>query len=481
MPVLDHIIGAVSPERALRREASRQVLNSLSGGVSRDVGKDSYAPSSLSYKASEREGRLRGTPRDRCRVADVKSMVGRAIVDRKVDNVIGRGMTLRPQTGAEDFDREASERFAAWIETAEITGMYPGPELQRVFYRNTLRDGACSLALLDINGEPKLQLILDDLIGQNLVTAGGIYEGVEVSRYGRPLALHVGNAVDTPSVRVRIRDAVWMPHDLRPGSWRGRPLLYPVLDDLARLDEYVDAVVTCARMAAVFGLIFRSNSPGDQLSNLPLLQQQGPGGEDKRAVTLQNGMVRYVGSRDDVAQVQPQQPMQQTPDFISCLMRLIGNAVNMPLEIVALDFSRVNFHSARASFQQFYRHCRTEQQRFGGPNGLGKVYRWWVARSVAAGVFTSPVPNNFMAHEWRGDEWPSVKRLEDLQASHLACEIGLSSPQREADALNLDFAKLVAEREEAQRMNVDAGLLTPESNHTRPPTPEEAGQNADEE
>jgi hypothetical protein len=125
---------------------------------------------------------------------------------------------------------------------------------------------------------------------------------------------------------------------------------------MAHLDRYVDGVSLAAWMATVMGIIFKQNNAGRQLAALPTLANSQ--GVQQKAITFERGMVKYIGTDEDVAQVQASQPMQQTPEFIRTMYRMLGQPFDMPLEIIAKDMSTCNFASARIGLLPFYRTCR---------------------------------------------------------------------------------------------------------------------------
>jgi hypothetical protein len=57
--------------------------------------------------------------------------------------------------------------------------------------------------------------------------------------------------------------------------------------------------------------------------------------------------------------------MQQTPEFIRTMFRMLGQPFDMPLEVIAKDMSTCNFASARIGLLPFYRTCRVKAARFG--------------------------------------------------------------------------------------------------------------------
>jgi hypothetical protein len=58
-------------------------------------------------------------------------------------------------------------------------------------------------------------------------------------------------------------------------------------------------------------------------------------GVQQKAITLEGGMLKVLGTEESVFQVDAKQPMVQTPEFLRALIRIICLAFDMPLEIGA--------------------------------------------------------------------------------------------------------------------------------------------------
>jgi capsid protein len=204
----------------------------------------------------------------------------------------------------------------------------------------------------------------------------------------------------------------------------------------------VDAVIIAARMAAVFGLVFKEESASKQFSGLGTLPNSQ--GNQQKAVTLENGSVKYIGAGSDVVQVNPQQPMQQTPDFIRAICRLIGAPFDMPLELVSKDMSQVNFSSARIGLIGYYRACRARQKAFRS-RCLMRIYRWWLSREVKMGRFLAKVPAEFWPHRFMAEGWDYTDPVSEGQADLLLIDAGLKTRAMAAAERGRDWEEMQIE------------------------------------
>jgi lambda family phage portal protein len=480
---LDRTIGWLSPQRQVERLKARVALNEFNmtyrGGVATRLDRGWAAtPSGITVQTmAEHTGLV--SMRERARKVDRDNPVGHGMLNRLVDNVIGEGMTLQARTESADFNKEAEEKWRAFWEAPEVTGLFTGPELERITYREHERDGDVGWILVSRNNQSRLQLVRADQIStpdtkqsQSPKTSGQIHNGVEVNSVGRPTAFHILNGDEYGKrkwERIDARDFVYLPRLKRGNQVRGEPCFAQVFPQLDQLDGFVDAVTTAARMAAVFGLVFKQSNSGTVLSGLPTVTNSQ--GNQQRAVTLENGSIKYIGQDDEVAQVQASQPMQQTPDFVRLLLRLIGLPMDMPLELVLYDFSQVNFSSARASLLQFYRAMRPRQRSF-ATRAMSRTYRWWISREVKNGTFTTRVPNDFFPHEFMPRGWQWVDPVKEAQAILLQIDAGLTTRQRELKSMGIDPEELLAEQVADMQARELAKLPPIFSTLTRDPTPE---------
>jgi capsid protein len=164
-------------------------------------------------------------------------------------------------------------------------------------------------------------------------------------------------------------------------------------------------------------------------------------GEQQKAVTIENGMVKYIGQQDDVVQVQAQQPMNQTPDFIRAILRLIGLPFDMPLELVAKDMSQVNFASARIGLIGYYRACRARQIAF-STRCLSRIYQWWIAREIKMGRFVTAAPADAWSHRFMAQGWDYTDPVSEAQADQLQIDMGIKTPQMAAAERGRDWEEM---------------------------------------
>ncbi|HVV71807.1 MAG TPA: phage portal protein, partial [Verrucomicrobiae bacterium] len=308
---IDRVIAYVSPAAGARRMLARDYLATYRGAVATRTG--NRFDRSSSYRLGKPvDRRALASMRDRARQTYRDNPIGRSLLNTEVDNVIAEGMTLQANTLSKEFNAEAEDRFPVWMEVADIRGMLSGGELQRSIYRASRRDGDVGVVLVSApGGVSRLQTIPADLIcndnfGPDLPNR---VDGVEVDDAASPVAFNILDQDEFGKrkwSRILADDFVFLAHPTEELMVRGETCYSTIFELLHQLDGYVDAVIIAARMAAIFGLIFKEDTASKQYSGLPTLANSQ--GQQQKAVTLENGMAKYIGSSSDIVQVQAQQP-----------------------------------------------------------------------------------------------------------------------------------------------------------------------------
>lgn len=484
LPFYESFLQRHFPSWHARRESARaeSAMSSYRRSVATRVGRQFGR--SRSVKAGTRAERWQlGKMRDRGRQLYRENPIARSLADKESQYVVGNGFTLQLKSDSVDWNKEVEARWYKWLETADVRGMFTGEELQKLGWTQTRVDGDGGFILRGKGYTSQLQYIPGDLISTPRERIGdqNIFDGVEVDDAMKPIAFHIED-IDQDGKRTWSRiaadDFVYVAHLNNPLDARGCTAYLTIFDILEQLEGYIDAVAIAARMAAIFGLIFKEENPGKQVGALPG-RATGSDGKEYRAITLEGGMVKYVGKEGDVAQVQASQPMQQTPDFIRALFRLAGLPFDMPLEIAAQDLSQVNFSGARVGLMGFYRACIGKETKYKAH--WSRIFRWWLSRErkfAAAGVvepFKATEPANWWEHELHGQERELNDRLAEAQADFLEIEMGVKSPQQVTARRAGDWQDVQKEKAEALKLLENLGLPTNiRSNNTRDalaPTP----------
>lgn len=463
MNLIDRAIGYLSPRWAFERQQFRTAMNSYKQGASTRLA-ESFAMAQGFRFGTEADRRKIVTARDRAYECYDNNPVAAALVDTETDNVIGDGLNYQPNTSSKAWNVEAKDRYYEWLETCSVRGgdIHAGCEIQRLLWQQSRIAGDIGWILVSRGSDSYIQIVP----AENICTPDGraadnsIYDGIKYDTWGRPLEFYVLTYDERTPRRqfatVPARDFVYLPHFTKSNQARPASCFVTIFDLLAHLDRYVDGVSLAAWMATVMGIIFKQNNASKQLAALSTLTNSQ--GDAQKAITFENGMVKYIGTDEEVAQVQPHQPMQQTPDFIRAMFRMIGQPFRMPLEVIAMDMSTCNFASARIGLLPFYRSCRIKAARFG--SRWSRTIRWWLSRERQRAdgdpkKWKTAFPPDFWKHELLVNAWDYTDPVSEAQADLLQIDMGTKSTQMVIEERGRDGAAILQQRKEWETTTED--------------------------
>jgi capsid protein len=475
--ILDRFIGYVSPKWGMEREAWRSARASYKGGIPTRRSESWGSSDQFRFESAGSRQQLMDA-RNRAVNAYQNNPVARTLVQTECDNVIGDGLNYQPTSDDDAWNKEAKDRYYEWLEQCTVRGpdILSGCEFQRMAWEQSRVAGDVGWILVAQGPESRVQMVPsesivtpDDAMGDE-----SIFDGIRFDALGRPVTYYV--KYDDERGRrsfegIGARDFVFLSHMTKPNQARGVTCYMTIFDLLANLDRYVDGVGLAAWMATVFGLIYKDASATKQLSGLPFTTNSG--GNQQRALRIEQGMVKYMAPEGEVVQVDAKQPMQQTPEFIRAMYRMLGQPFDMPLEVIAKDMSACTFASARIGLLPFYRSCRIKAGRFG--SRWSRTIKWWLSREQHRAQddpkrWRTKFPANYWSHDLFVNEWPYTDPVSEVQGDMLQCDMGIKSKQMVIAERGRDAAQIIADREQWEA-DTD-GLPEVHSTMTRDPTPE---------
>ncbi|MCA3006607.1 MAG: phage portal protein [Planctomycetaceae bacterium] len=407
--------------------------------------------------------------------------LGRALIGRLVDFVLGRGHSPQATTASKGWNDQAERVWAEWAETAGLD------EALELAYRGALVDGDCALLMLDDGG---VQVVEADQIttpksgGGTVITkvvvvkagdkTGGepgnvINAGVEMTPTGTVVAIHVaewegdGSKLSETTRRIVCGPdgpALLLRRRTRASQVRGEPLLAATVDTFEHLERFTEATVVAARMAACTGAAIKTEYPAlTQASMLGATGEPNSRGQQQRALSWEPGMVWHLKPGESLEQVRPEQPTGEFSDFVRTLIRIAGTDSGLPLEVCLLDFSQANFHSSRSAMGVMYRFIEREQKRL-QREVLAPLYRWVMRRAVAAGTLPGNV--DMLRHRWMAPGRPVLDPQAEVAAAIQAVDANMRTKEDVvAEMSGADFATVAERRAAERKLEEQLGIQPP--------------------
>lgn len=416
----------------------------------------------------------------RCRQLERDDVYMRRILRLFQNNVIGHhGIRLEPKIlspGTGDYDRPANALLRdAWVESGKranctVTKTLSRLECQGLTMRALIRDGGIlwrkRVAFPNPFGfaiEPiEIDRLDHDLNRPATQTTNKIQFGIEVDQFDAPVAYHIltrhpGDVFayrSSPHYRERVLAdeiiPVWSPE--RAGQLVGMPMTSAILKRLNHLDNYDEAELIAARVAACKGGFFTKKN-----------SEQYEGEEDEQGNTItemQPGVFEELPIGMDFTPNHPEHPTQAYPAFVKTQLRGAASGVNLSYNALANDLEGVNYSSLRAGLiedREEYKYLQSlliEQL-------MDPWFEAWLPLAIMSGQLALPFGEikRLKTHAWRARRWAWVDPLKDVQADMIAIEGGLTSRRHVIAENGEDVEQVFNDQEQDQALADDHGLV----------------------
>ena len=375
--------------------------------------------------------------------------------------------------------------YAEWCEVADAAGRLTFAGICRTAELTVARDGECLIRYVrGADSGNRFGLALQLLDVDRIDTAlnrpaelgyGQIRMGVEVSPFGRPVALwlknrHPGEVYQAAGdlrggthVRVLADDVVHYFVADRPEQFRGVPWMHAAMLRLNNLGGYEEAAIVASRVGAS-KMGFFSAADGTDAAALADSDSNGDG-TGELYHEAEAGSFGTLPAGTTFTPFNPDYPSAMFADFCKANLRGIASGLGVAYHALANDLEGVSFSSIRSGTLEERDQWMMLQQSF-IDGVLRPVYREWIGNALAFGQITLPngsaLPlakrDKFGKHLWQGRRWEWVDPLRDIEADIAAIGAELQSPQRVAAKLGRDYEDLLEELKQAEQARLRAGL-----------------------
>jgi lambda family phage portal protein len=286
--------------------------------------------------------------------------------------------------------------------------------------------------------------------------------GVEVDKWGRPVAYHVNPAhpsdLGGSLLRERIR-AEYILHlydPLRVQQTRGIPWFTPVMLEMRMVGGYMEAELVAARVsAAKIGFLEHTEASAYEAPNEDETSNGAP-----RRMEANPGVIEELPPGLTFKEWNPEHPANAFPMFIKAAVRFIAGGLGVSYNALAADLEGVNYSSMRSGLlieRDQWKMC----QSFMKENFLEPVFKSWLSMALLSGELKldSRDPSRFLEGKWEGRGWPWVDPLKDVQASILGIGAGLKTRDKiigeEGGDVEEVFEQIKREKELAEKLGLE--------------------------
>lgn len=389
------------------------------------------------------------------------------------ENVVGEaGILLKPAVLTASGNADAAvndavlEAWQLWGRPASCTvdGQFGWTELEQAIMRLWPMDGEVLLRLVDGVGPFgfALQLLDPDQLDETFNTepfgdGRWIRQGVELDKWGRPIAYHIwdGHPNDTRrGVRRRIpaEDIVHLFIPWRPGARRGIPWLHAAITNINMLNGFVEAALVAARVAAsAMGAIEGAADPDPNDESAPT--------DAEIPVEFDPGKFLRLAAGEKVTMLDPKHPTTSFAEFHKANVRSIAQAGGVSYTSLSGDLAEVNYSSIRAGLLSERDHYRILQRRL--TRALhDRVYRRWLRMAQLTGALRLSAQDVARAERvrWQARGFPWVDPRADIEALRAEIRLGLNSRTNAAAERGRDFEKVLEQIDEEERLAEEYGV-----------------------
>jgi lambda family phage portal protein len=303
-------------------------------------------------------------------------------IDSMAVNIVGTGLV--PQANpctkalgwtedqAKDFQDQAELAFELWAKDADVRGRHQFWQIQYLSIYSMLMKGEFfrQPVMADRPHKPfalALQTIdtsriftPSDKTGDKRVRDGIVFDtaGAPVSYFiAETDSLYTRASLDSgsfASVPALIGHRPGMLHGFvqkEDEQVRGVPVLSPAMKFIRDLSDYLEFELIGAIVASSFPVFIETTDP---LAAAEGFGHRSGDGEE-RYQEFQPGQVVYGNINEKPHVLKSDRPANSFDSFVERIVRAIGAAVGMPYEVIAKDFSKTNYSSARAALLEAWR------------------------------------------------------------------------------------------------------------------------------
>lgn len=373
-----------------------------------------------------------------------------------------------------DCDAAGQQNLAAMTSMQYLTALHDGEALALPLWLPKRSDAKYATAIMCIdpvrlsnpNNEPD----------QEFRRAG-----IEYNKVGRPVAAWIrsGHPLDRwlfnvqnyrwTRVPMRFkfgrRRVIHLYDKRRVGQTRGKPTLTSVMSSFKMLDHFSKTTLKSAIVNAMVAAFVQTPMGPEGIARMF-------GGDTSKYISernrweteFQGGALIPLFPGDELGSFTPSQPTDVFDPFMTSLLRNVAAGLNMPYELLAKDFSKVNYSSARAALLEAWRFFMGRRNWLAA-GWMQPCYELWLEEAISRGEVDAPdYYDNKAAYaraKWIGPGRGWVDPLKEAQAARERMDGMLSTLEKECAEQGLDWREVLEQiaREKALMEELD---LTPD-------------------
>lgn len=525
MNVIDKMIEAVSPQKAVKRQVARMQL-----GYAKKFSNSGYSESG----ASRVKKSMRGWPaqsrtpqedidynidalRQRSRSLYMSAPLATSAIKTNRTNVVGAGLKLKSRIDgkflgltddeADAWEQETEREFAVWADslwcdTMHLNNFY---ELQQLALMSWLMNGD-GFSLISYS-EPKsympyglkLHLIESDRVCNPDYISGELIpivtldngnrciNGVEIDDSGAILAYHICSHYPNSFIDFKLRkwtrveaygeltgepNILHLMESERCEQYRGVPYLAPVVECLKQISRYTEAELMAAVVTAFFTAFVKQNGPTTDAGFDTAIPAEEQVETDPNAYELGAGTINMLGPGEDVVFADPKRPASGFDGFINAMAKQIGAGLEIPAELLTKAFTS-SYSASRAALLEAWKAFKMRRTWFAN-DFCQPTYELWLSEAVARGRIKAPgyfndpsIKKAWSAADWYGPSPGQVDPVKEVTAAQMRVQNGFSTREKETQELTGgDFDRNIIQIKKENELLGQAAIIPQNTNVT---------------
>ena len=474
MNVLDTIIGWISPQAGVKREAWRRSLEemrSYDAGDGRRINSGWYVPYGQSAEQTDRY--YRETVRERARDLERNSDMANSLIGAYKRNVIGLGWTLQARTDDEELNTQIEAAWKKWCKrrNCDVTQTQSLMQMGRMAVERKKVDGGILFKKCYQRGgivPLKLQALEVDELDTNVTNpkhkGNRVVGGIEYDQYNRAAGYWIRQyAIDGFETRdpmyVPEKDMIFLFTKRRPSQIREMSDLAPTISRIRDANEFMTAVSVKQRIEACLSVFIKRETPPVGGIGRASMTKEPRVSYDGKMLTP--GMIKELNAGDDIQTVNPNGQATDAAQYIKLQQRLIGAGQGLSYEATSRDMSQSNYSSARQGIiedEQTY----IEDMELIKEGFLDEVYESFVISGVLCGLFIIPHfwehKEEYLRHEWVAAPKRWIDPLKETNAMRTALQTGQKTFQQACAENGLDWKDVIKDMAAALEFGRENGI-----------------------
>ena len=406
--------------------------------------------------------------RDRSRDQMRNAPVALGAINTDVLHVVGTGLSYTPaidakrlgltEEQAQTWMENTKWRWKAWAESPDCDYLRQLDfySLTELAYRAWKESGDSFVLTPMVNRNGQEQLALQVIEADRVSNPRGqqqsdtLQDGIEMDADSVPVAVHISKnhpgdwrgtnewqRRELRGAQTDRRNVLHLFDMLRPGQVRGVPWVAPIIEPLKQLGKWSDAELNAAVVASIFVTfmemdaeafqdLYDDDSAGRIINNA---QKWSGNMESGKAVNLLPGEKANTQT--------PGRPNPEFDPFWNAMVRQIGMALGMPIEVLTMHFQS-SYTAARGALLMAWRNFNQRRDKM-AKLFCQPVLELWLANEVSQGRIACPgffadraIRAAWCASMWTGDGPGSVDPLKEVTAAEKRVNMEISTLQAES-------------------------------------------------